>query len=205
MNPQKHLVIFTKPPRLGRAKSRLGAQIGMVAAWWFYHMTLRRMIATLGRDVRWRTWLAITPDHEAMPFPMPPKVHLVGQGNGALGERMQRVMNELPHGPVIIIGSDIPYIEPRHIAEGFAALGNNNAVFGPAMDGGYWLVGLRRRPHIPDIFRDVRWSSVHALTDTLANLAKRGHGHALLEELEDVDDAATYERWRATRARAGAA
>ncbi len=55
-------------------------------------------------------------------------------------------------GPVVIIGADIPEITPDHIGRAFAALGRSDAVFGPAADGGYWLVGLKRRPSIREIF-----------------------------------------------------
>ena len=67
-------------------------------------------------------------------------------------------------------------------------------MFGPAVDGGYWLVGLRRHPR-RDPFRGVAWSGPQALAETLANL--RGVQVAMLETLEDVDDGADYARWRA--------
>jgi glycosyltransferase A (GT-A) superfamily protein (DUF2064 family) len=110
---------------------------------------------------------------------------------------MARVFRTLPPGPAAIIGSDIPAITPVHLDAAFRALGEADAVFGPATDGGYWLVGLapraRRRR---GLFAGVRWSSEHALGDTLESLP-RGMGVAFLETLEDVDDAASYARWRA--------
>ena len=72
--------------------------------------------------------------------------------------------------PSIIVGSDIPAIEAEHIAQAFRLLGRNDAVFGPAADGGYWLIGLKRMPKALAPFAGVRWSSPHALADTLANL-----------------------------------
>jgi hypothetical protein len=70
-------------------------------------------------------------------------------------------------------------------------------VLGPAEDGGYWLIGLKRTRPIPaGLFQGVRWSSPHALTDTRASLP-RWFSVALLETLEDVDDAGSYRRWRA--------
>jgi glycosyltransferase A (GT-A) superfamily protein (DUF2064 family) len=80
---------------------------------------------------------------------------------------MEKAMAPFPRA--ILIGSDIPGLGPADIAAGFRALGKADAVFGPALDGGYWLVGFGpRRPHCP--FAKVRWSSPHALADTLANL-----------------------------------
>src|SRR6185437_3360264 len=119
-----------------------------------------------------------------------------GQGGGDLGRRMARVFRLLPPGAAVIIGSDIPAIRPAHIAAAFRALGSYEAVFGPATDGGYWLVGLRRRPRVPrGLFKRVRWSSEHALADTRAGLPRQ-MSVALLETLEDVDDAGGYARWR---------
>ncbi len=70
---------------------------------------------------------------------------------------------------------------------------NHDAVFGPAVDGGYWLVGMKRRPWLRGVFADVRWSSPHALADTLANLA--GRRVLLLDRLRDVDTGADLAAW----------
>ena len=83
---------------------------------------------------------------------------------------MDRVMKTMPPGPVVLIGADIPDIRPCHIKNAFKILGAHDTVFGPAEDGGYWLVGQRRRPRILSLFADVRWSSPHALADTLKNI-----------------------------------
>jgi hypothetical protein len=97
---------------------------------------------------------------------------------------------------VAIIGSDIPAITRAHIARAFALLGRNDFVFGPARDGGYWLIGARRRPRLPPgLLAGVRWSTAHALDDSLATLPA-GARVAFLEELEDVDDGAAYRRRR---------
>lgn len=104
---------------------------------------------------------------------------------------MARVFREFPPGPVIIIGADIPGITPQIIADAFAVLGPNDAVFGPADDGGYWLVGLKRTRPVPRVFmRDVRWSTEHALADTKAGLPRgwRMGEVAILRDVDTVDD-----------------
>jgi rSAM/selenodomain-associated transferase 1 len=195
-----HLVIFARTPRRGAVKRRLAADIGDGPALAFYRQTLNNVTRRLGADPRWRTWLAVTPDGDAMRpglWPAVPGVRVIPQGSGDLGVRMARPMAELPSGPVMIVGTDIPDITRGHIADGFAALGNHDFVFGPAADGGYWLVGARRRPTFPaGLFRDVRWSTEHALADTLAGLP-RGARVAMLDELDDVDDGAAWANWRA--------
>lgn len=182
------LVVMLKVPQAGLVKTRLGRDIGMTnAAWWFRHQVtslLRRI-----EDPRWQLVLAVAPDRAGVMFRGWP-VHLVRipQGPGDLGDRMGRLMRGLQPGPVCIIGGDIPGVTRAHVAQAFNALGNHDAVFGPAPDGGYWLVGLKRSGRVPpSLFRDVRWSSEHALNDTMAGLPDARI--ALLERLQDVDTA----------------
>ena len=192
---QHTLVIFLKEPRPGRVKTRLGRDIGMVgAAWWFRHQSAR-LIRRLGHDRRWRTVLAVSPGREGLASRVWP-AHMARwpQGKGDLGERMGRALRamppKMPPGPVIIIGADIPGLRPRHEAEGFGLLGRHDAVLGPAPDGGYWMIGLRRggRAVPKGLFGGVRWSSPNALADTVASLAPLDVGFAAT--LRDVDEAA---------------
>ena len=199
MKPRGHLVVFAKAPCLGTVKSRLAADVGPFAAWVFYRRTLAGILVRLKIRALWRCWLAVTPDRAAGRTGLwPLGWSVIPQGTGDLGRRMGRVMRDLPPGPVVIVGTDIPEIRRAHIVRAFATLGCHDAVFGPATDGGYWLVGLRRRPHIPDPFTGVRWSSEHALADTVSNLgpdATVGY----IETLEDVDDGESFSRWRRRR------
>ncbi|HEB80076.1 MAG TPA: glycosyltransferase [Rhodospirillales bacterium] len=185
------LIIFAKAPRLGLVKTRLARDIGAVAAWSFHRNAVEHMVRRLSRDKRWRCLLAVTPGAAKWP----PGVACFPQGEGDLGERMDRALRFPPPGPAVIAGLDIPHITPSHIAGAFKALGEHDAVFGPAEDGGYWLVGLKRRPMTPRIFQGVSWSTEHALADTLKNLPD-GASTALLETLMDVDDGESYEKWR---------
>ncbi len=191
-----HLVVMARAPRLGRVKQRLAADIGALAALRFYRQTTGRLLGRLSRDRRWSTWLALTPDLALRGggAPWPFKGRLLAQGQGDLGQRMGRLLLGLPPGPVVIVGTDIPDIAPDHIAQAFSALGRNDWVLGPAADGGYWLIGARRRPAIRTPFAAVRWSSPHTLTDTLANLDARQVG--FLETLEDIDHGADLIRWQ---------
>ena len=194
MSTSRHLVIMARAPRLGAVKRRLARDVGAAAAWRFYRTTVAGLLRRVARDPRWQSWLAVTPDRAALNgtnFGAPP-CRLIAQGPGDLGARMGRVLRELPPGPVVIVGSDIPALDAAHVARAFALLGGNDWVFGPATDGGYWLIGARRRPVLRDPFPGVRWSSAHALGDTLANLA--GARISYLEELMDVDSGADLAR-----------
>ncbi len=194
MNRGRHLVVFVKAPRLGAVKTRLAADIGAVAAWRFYRQSTRDLIRRIGRDPRWTCRLAVTPDgalndNRVWPGNLPRQP----QGAGDLGARMARTFHDLPIGPVVIIGSDIPDLTADHVDRAFRALGDHDMVFGPSPDGGFWLIGVRQRPLPRDLFQAVRWSSEHALADTLANLGSR-MSVGFTDQLDDIDNGADYHR-----------
>jgi len=181
-----HLVLMTKASRIGRVKTRLAVDIGWVQAWAFHRRTLADTARKLV-DARWAGWLSVSPDRAAGDVGFK-GWRSIAQGGGDLGARMLRPMQTLPPGPVVIVGADIPHISADHIAAAFAALRENDWVFGPATDGGFWLVGAKRTPRLVDPFGNVRWSSRHALSDTLANLPAGG-GVGFVGTLGDVDEA----------------
>ena len=163
----RHVVVFAKAPRLGQVKTRLARDIGAPAALHFYETTLRATV--LGLAGPWRRHLAAAPDDFAPEVRrvwrwLPGSVDVVPQGGGDLGRRMARLFAALPPGPAVLVGSDIPGLTPDAIARAFLALGRHDAVFGPAMDGGYWLVGLRRLKSMPGLFRAVNAGMFHFLT-----------------------------------------
>lgn len=199
---RRQLIVFARAPLRGQVKRRLARGIGAGAALAFYRRVLATVVRRVARDRRWRTVLAVTPDRAAGNARLWPRtVQRSGQGRGDLGLRMARSLRGARTGPVCLIGADIPDIAPAHIWRAFRALAAADFVFGPAEDGGYWLIGCRGRPLPRDLFANVRWSSAQALADTLANLKRRRV--ALTDRLADVDDAAAYRRWRAAAQRAG--
>jgi len=182
---------MARRPILGQGKRRLAADVGDRAAHRFQCVALGRLLRRLGGDPRWRLCLAITPDKSAQ---CASADFVVGQGEGDLGQRMTRVSERLGPGPLVYIGSDTPEVATADIEAAFDALETSDAVLGPALDGGYWLIGFTQtqRQHLP--FRGVRWSTPHTRADTLNNLA--GKRVMLVRELEDVDDGDSYRRWR---------
>lgn len=190
------LVVFAKAPVLGAVKTRLAAAIGDAEALAFYRACLAGLLDRVSGDGRWDTLVAATPDGAAAaPGMWPGRPRLLPQGNGDLGRRMARPLARAsPDRPVVIVGSDIPELGAGDVAAAFAALRDHDLVVGPSRDGGYWLIGASRPP--PDgLFDGVRWSSPTARADTLRNAS--GLSVATLRELEDVDDAPSYARWRA--------
>ena len=178
---------MVKVPRPGRVKTRLGCDIGTVpAAWWFRHQ-IARLLRRL-EDPRWNVVLAVTPDIDGMTTRVwPARIERWPQGRGQLGERMLRMIRRAK-GPVCVIGADIPDITRAHVAEAFAALGGNDIVFGPATDGGYWLIGAKSGTVLhPDALERVRWSSQYTLSDSQAAL--NNYRIAFVRMLSDVDRA----------------
>ena len=183
--------VFARAPRLGTVKRRLAAALGARAALRFYRTTLAATLRRLIPDRRFRTVLALTPARAHGPWRrgMP----VVGQGGGDLGRRMHRVMARHRRGCVAIVGADIPCLHADDVAAAFRRVRGADACFGPAEDGGYWLVALGpRRPSRP--FDGVRWSGPHALADTLANF--RAHRVVFGRTLRDVDTATDLEALR---------
>lgn len=184
----RHVVVFARRPALGAGKRRLARDIGDTAALRFQRFALAHLTRTLGGDRRWRLWLCLTPDRPARRD----RPGEIAQGGGDLGERLTRLAHKLPSGKLVIIGSDAPQITRRDIAAAFRALSRCGAVFGPARDGGFWLVGLDKRTRRRPPFSDIRWSSPHTLADVLAR--HRPARFELLRELEDVDDVESLRR-----------
>ena len=178
---------MVKEARPGRVKTRLGREIGMTAAaWWFRHQSasaLRRL-----RDPRWNLSIAVTPDREGMASRVwPAELPRIPQGRGDLGDRMARLLRT--HPIVLVVGADIPGLRRHHIARALRRLRESDAVLGPATDGGFWAIGWRGAAGPPaTLFRGVRWSTSHALADTLASIPRARV--ALADTLSDVDTAA---------------
>jgi uncharacterized protein len=178
-------IVFARAPRLGTVKRRLARDIGARAALRFHAASLDRLVRALARDRRFATVVALTPDRARLRLPA--RVERVGQGRGDLGQRMDHAFHRFPRRRVALVGCDIPGVGAPDLRAAFCALGRARAVFGPAEDGGYWLVGMGpRRPARP--FAAVRWSTPDALADTRRNFA--AHPSLLLRRLRDVDTAA---------------
>jgi uncharacterized protein len=192
----RHVIVFAREPRCGAVKSRLAADIGEGAAFAFYKTTLAGVLRRLACDGRWTTWLAVTPPRAARrPAAWQRGVAAFPQVEGDLGRRMAAALAAVPPGPALVVGSDIPDLGPRQVAAAFRALATHDAVFGPTVDGGYYLVGLAAGSRAIDPFGGVRWSSRHALGDTLANMSN-DTTIKIIESLVDIDTGDDLRTWR---------
>jgi len=189
MSPRPTLYIFAKAPIMGRAKTRLARDIGPAHAKRLYRAMTGQVLRQV-QDARWDTVLAITPPSALGAVPDWQGIAQIPQVSGSLSPRLAAVFAR--KGPTLVIGTDCPQVTASDIAAGFQALRNNAAVFGPADDGGFWLMGTNG-PLRPTVFNHVRWSH----EDTLADIKARIDGDiAVLRTLTDVDDLKALQAYR---------
>ena len=181
------LIILVKNPIAGKTKTRLAKDVGDARALKMYHLlmqhTRRRRWACRGSPLS--PLFRSRERHDDWPNDRFIKLVQVGDG---LGERMATAFDHAfarKHDRVVIIGSDCPGVTTELLAEAFEALLTHEVVVGPALDGGYYLLGMRH-PH-PGLFTDMEWSTDHVLQDTLARAQVQGLSVNQLIPLSDVD------------------
>jgi hypothetical protein len=187
------LGIFAKEPVAGRVKTRLCPPLSPTEAAALYRSCLEETVATMGGA---GFELVLIFDGEADYFRHAfPGFRLLPQGEGDLGERMERALRSLlagGFGAAALIGSDTPDLPVALVEEAFVALRQADVVVAPAGDGGYVLVGERR--HVPEIFRDIPWSTAGVLAATRQRAADLEVDFREVGGWEDVDDLASLRR-----------
>jgi rSAM/selenodomain-associated transferase 2/rSAM/selenodomain-associated transferase 1 len=126
-----------------------------------------------------------------------PDISCLRQGSGDLGKRMARSFRKaLQAGMdrVVLVGTDVPVISPRILLEAFEALVHSDLVLGPARDGGYYLIGLRRVYR--QLFVDMPWGTEKVLQKTMRIADELGLSVVLLETLDDVDRPEDLHLWK---------
>jgi len=196
-----HVLIYAKPPHMGLAKTRLARSLGSAPeAQRIARMSLARTMRAV-QSGPWTPVLYTAPDSalkDTLGGLWPNHILRQSQGHGDLTARLNKGLKEGPTGPVLFIGADAPDLSPALLAQAIRALRRNDAVFGPASDGGFWLFGLNKTARIRSPFHNVRWSTEHALADVRANLPA-STSVAYLPTLIDIDDAADWRAWRAQK------
>ncbi len=201
--PARRLLQFAREPVPGRVKTRLQPVLDATGACDLHIALLThtaRRLATVSRCER-ELWVAGDPAHPAL-------VHAAALGGAAvrrqqgadLGERMRHALaTALAEAPrAVLVGSDCPGLDAAYVEEAFAALATADVVLGPALDGGYVLIGARRVD--ARLFRGVDWSTSAVLAQTLARVDALGWRAALLAPRRDIDrpeDLAAWTAWKA--------
>lgn len=191
MHDRSLVLLFIKAPEKGKVKSRLSKVLGEDLALAIYKALVRDILETLdsgkysfrpcfypaGSGQIVKEWLGNTYSYSPQ------------QGND-LGERMRNaIARAFSDGmeKVIVIGSDIPELTGRIISEAFDALDTNDAVLGPAFDGGYYLIGFKRETFLPAVFHGIEWGAASVFSQTMEVLERSGLGVHVLTELTDID------------------
>jgi rSAM/selenodomain-associated transferase 1 len=197
------LLLFTKPAVAGRVKTRLVGAITAQQAADLHAAFLDDLLVRLGTPAPWELRLAWALDAgEPVPEGPPPGVRQVGAD---LGERLFQGLADASgdFALVVAIGSDHPDLPRARVEEAFAALAAGaEVVFGPATDGGYYLVGVRREALAPALFTDIPWSGPEVLARSLQRCGELGLTATLLPEASDVDTPADLARLAASLRRA---
>lgn len=194
MNQRDTLCVFAKPPRPGAVKTRLAAALGAEGAARLAGAFLADSWA-LAASRPWARPVLVTTEQDPT---LVPGAELWLQGPGDLGARLERVLSRAldRSEAAIAIGTDAPSLPADRLDAAHQALASGaDAVLGPAEDGGYYLIGLRRCP--PGLLRDLPWSARDTLEATRRRLEARGLRVTLLEPWFDVDRPADLERLRA--------
>lgn len=185
-------MVFGKAPVPGRVKTRLVPALGETAATELHRQLVARTLRTAVAAGLGEVELCCAPGTNDAFFATCASQHRLGlraQGKGDLGMRMARALERtLAEGsPGVLIGCDCPALTPEYLREAAAALASgNDAVIGPAEDGGYVLIGLARRPAAP-LFEGIAWGKATVMQETRARLARLNWRWCELATLWDVD------------------
>ncbi|NBV23602.1 MAG: glycosyltransferase [Proteobacteria bacterium] len=199
------LVVFLKAPRAGTVKTRLAESLGADAACAAYVRLVETLLANLAplRAVE----LCFTPAEAAgdiQPW-LRDGWSRFPQTAGDLGQRLNAAFSahfDTDAERVVVIGSDCPDVTVTDIEDAWLALEAHDVVLGPALDGGYWLIGLRAPQ--PGLFTAMPWSTDAVFSETMRRARETGLRVATLRELADVDTVADWELWtRRTSAHSG--
>jgi uncharacterized protein len=201
MAGRRHLVVFTRFPEPHTTKTRLIPVLGPEGAAALQRHMTRRILrwagllqSELGLSVEVRF---AGGDDQKMRECFGATFLYRPQGHGDLGSRMLRAAEDgFRQGAerTVIIGTDCPGITPQLALTAFDRLLDHPLVLGPALDGGYYLIGMRRP--IPELFRDMHWGSSQVLADTLRRANGLDLSVSQLETLSDVDRPEDLDVWR---------
>lgn len=190
--PLKSIVLlFIKAPVMGQVKSRLAEDIGAEAALELYQRFLRDIIASVelsGHHCR-LCYYPPEADHAVSGLLAPGRSSMPQRGDD-LGARMQNAFTTVFAEGVdkaILIGSDIPDLTPKVLQDALDALDQADVVLGPALDGGYYLIGFHRTSLLPRVFHRVAWSTNAVFQKTMAILKKASRRVRIAPAWSDVD------------------
>jgi uncharacterized protein len=188
---RRRLILFGRYPIPGKVKTRLIPVMGALGAAELHRCLAEKCLDTVltcgGSTVPVEFYYTGTACSQVRKWLGPRPVRLYPQKGRGLGERMRNALfDAIDRGAeqAVLVGTDIPHMAPDHLEDAFDALNRFDLVLGPSEDGGYWLVGLRRKD---DIFQGIQWESADVLEQTLAAAKKHGLSVHCIQTLNDMD------------------
>lgn len=201
MTASPAVVVMSKAPRPGAVKTRLGPQLGPIRCAELQAVLLGRAVATALASAPGRVVVAVDPP-AAVPevaARLPASLEVIAQAGTNIGERMAAAAGyafDAGCRPVVVIGTDVPRLRPGHLLGARGMLGSGkDVVFGPALDGGYYLVGLSAPSHAVFAIDAASWGGPLVLRASTAAADAAGLTTGFLEPLRDLDtpeDAAAH-------------
>ncbi len=189
---KKRIAVFARRPEPGRVKTRLSPALPAELACQLYAAMLEDTFETVRHaqaDSRTVFW-ADVPDEDRSPAGFFWHAQKGAELGARLADAFDTVLVEGAHA--VAVGSDCPGLSAAILERALAALDRADLVLGPATDGGYWLIGLRRPA--PSLFKDMEWSTDSVFSQTLARAAEAGLSVETLPLLDDLDTPADLAR-----------
>lgn len=190
------LIVFLRAPEIGKVKSRLAATLGDQAALEIYK-ELSAITMHLAEQVDMPVYIYYEGDFNLLL--KNPGFHYRKQRTGNLGDRIEHAINEvlLKHHKAIIIGSDCPGLSHHDLIDTSKLLDTHDYVFGPAEDGGFYLMGCRSLHH--EIFKGIPWGTGSVLASALLAVRQHEKTYSLLRKLQDIDTGQDWKRYKEKR------
>lgn len=193
------IIVFGRYPVPGQTKTRLIPALGPVGAADLQRRLTERTLATVKRAAAGQGMQVEVSysggSRRQLERWLGPDLMFQEQSAGDLGERMRAALEQAFAEGVqraVLVGTDIPQMTDRHIEEAFEALEEKEIVLGPSLDGGYWLIGLRRPA---EVFSGVDWGRANVMSQTIELAAKQGLKIHALARMRDVDTAEDLRQW----------
>ncbi len=194
----KGLGLFLKKPEPGKVKTRLAKTLGDAFAARVYTAFVSDLFKTLHGLQEVQIFVFFTPDDDQIAVEdflksitdkgLREQIQLVPQGEGDLGHRMVRAFKRLEKAVErgVLIGTDFPTLKGSTLEAAWQALDSNDLTLGPALDGGYYLIGMKDSH--PELFEGVNWSTESVFSETIQRSENLGLKTVILEEGDDIDD-----------------
>jgi rSAM/selenodomain-associated transferase 1 len=191
LSSSKCVLVFAKLPEAGKVKARLSKDLDENTACSLYKVFVLDLLDTLKKG-NYTVRICFYPPgaEEKVADWLGKDLLYIPQTGKDLGERMKDAIIHTfsqEYSEVLLIGGDIPDLPGRIIEEAFEGLKNNEAVVGPAFDGGYYLMGFKKDTFLPEIFRGIHWGTDMVFAKTMEIFKKSDYRVHVLTKWRDVD------------------